>query len=579
MQSIRTRITLLAVAAILVVIALAGTISVVSFRYQEDVGSEQLMGLICQTSGDHINERLETIEQSVNAVAVYVSDSLDTLKLAEGDVIGATGSGISLKGHDFSSERQRDFDEYLSSHIKGVQPVFASLAAQTEGVLGYYYRINPEISVREKGFLYSRIGGGAYVYREPTDLSAYQSNDYAHVGWYYLPQESGRSVWVSPYFDVNQQIEVISFIAPLYKAGTFIGVVGMDIPYDVLVEQIEDLEIMSSGYAFLTDAHSNIVYHPTLPRQTSLGDVNVELNATEAAVGSLAHVTYDADGIEKKAAWTTLRNGMRLFVCAPVSEINAGWYMPTTIVVGVSFIVIVALIVMVALGTRRITKPLEELTVAAQQLSEGNYDITLPYEGNDEVGILTNSFKHLVEALKSRISFLYDRAYKDGLTNVRNKAAFDAYAAEIDESLNKGELREGFAVVACDCNELKLINDTLGHDKGDEYLKNSCRVICEVYDHSPVFRVGGDEFICILTDRDFGRRDELAKKFWQRMDSEAQKEGDAWCKVNLAMGMAVYDPQTDRALIDVMRRADDLMYQNKNEFKMRRVRLDESDLR
>lgn len=565
-KSIRGRITRLTIIAILVALIVAGSVAVFSIRYQEDVGSERFMSLLCETRSDHINERLMAVEQSVTTAADYIDESIDVVELAKGGVIGATGSGISLKDHDFDSASQREFDAYLARHIEDVRSVFFSIAEQNEGVLSYYYRINPEISQTEKGFLISRGAGGSYEPREPTDIAAYPSNDYVNVGWYYLPQEKGRPAWIDPYFDINQQVEVVSFIAPLYKADTFIGVVGMDISYESLVEQIEGLEVLTSGYAFLTDDHGEILYHPTLPRKMSLADVNSELEPDETSTSSSSLISYSFDGVDKKAAWMQLGNDMHLFVCAPTSEINSfsSWLLIMVLVI--SAIVVVALVFFVAQGTRRITKPLEDLTEAATQIADGNYDVNLTYDEDDEVGILTNSFRHLVDNVKVKIADLYTRAYKDALTSVRNKAAYDAYTAEIDHDLRRGKQR-GFAVVAFDCNELKRINDTFGHDKGDVYLQNACRAICKVYAHSPVFRIGGDEFDCILVGDEYERRDELVHEFWDYVERESEAAGSDWEKISLAMGMAIYEPGQDRSVKDVARRADDLMYKNKHEFK------------
>jgi GGDEF domain-containing protein len=49
-----------------------------------------------------------------------------------------------------------------------------------------------------------------------------------------------------------------------------------------------------------------------------------------------------------------------------------------------------------------------------------------------------------------------------------------------------------------DLNDLKHINDRYGHERGDEYIVNCCRLICQVFKHSPVFRIGGDEFVALL---------------------------------------------------------------------------------
>ena len=68
---------------------------------------------------------------------------------------------------------------------------------------------------------------------------------------------------------------------------------------------------------------------------------------------------------------------------------------------------------------------------------------------------------------------------------------------------------ESFSVVVCDVNGLKHVNDTLGHKAGDEYICAACDMICEIYDHSPVYRLGGDEFTVVLSGHDYDIREEL----------------------------------------------------------------------
>lgn len=131
---------------------------------------------------------------------------------------------------------------------------------------------------------------------------------------------------------------------------------------------------------------------------------------------------------------------------------------------------------------------------------------------------------------------------------------------DIKEHMNR---RLEFAVCMFDCNDLKAVNDENGHDKGDIYLRETAAIICEVYRHSPVFRVGGDEFAALLLNRDFENRDELMRLF-DRKCAEKRRDAElAWEKVSVARGMAVYDPEEDKSVNDVVRRADKLMYENK----------------
>ena len=54
-----------------------------------------------------------------------------------------------------------------------------------------------------------------------------------------------------------------------------------------------------------------------------------------------------------------------------------------------------------------------------------------------------------------------------------------------------------------DINNLKYVNDTYGHELGDEYIKGCCRIICNIFEESQVYRIGGDEFVVILKDSDY----------------------------------------------------------------------------
>ena len=168
-----------------------------------------------------------------------------------------------------------------------------------------------------------------------------------------------------------------------------------------------------------------------------------------------------------------------------------------------------------------------------------------------------------METMQREIARANNLANKDALTGVRNKTAFDAKAKELDAEIAAGVAE--FGVVMIDLNRLKVINDTYGHEKGDIYLKNACNLICNTFAHSPVYRVGGDEFVVILKDMDFVSRDVLFKRFRQGMRSDSYLS--EWECVSAAMGLAIYDPKLDDSLESVLDRADKAMYADKSAMK------------
>jgi diguanylate cyclase (GGDEF)-like protein len=210
-----------------------------------------------------------------------------------------------------------------------------------------------------------------------------------------------------------------------------------------------------------------------------------------------------------------------------------------------------------------LTKPLLDLTEAAKEVNKGNFNFTLDYNENDEIGTLANTFRQLVQHVKDHISDLNKKVYVDALTSVRNKGAFTAYIQNLQNRLDSSEEPVEFAVGVFDCDNLKLINDQFGHDKGDIYLKTASRLICRVFQHSPVFRIGGDEFAVVLQNEDYKNRDELVSQFIESSKEIRTNAEKDWDQVNVTLGLAVYDPQTDGSVNDVARRADQLMYENK----------------
>jgi len=91
-----------------------------------------------------------------------------------------------------------------------------------------------------------------------------------------------------------------------------------------------------------------------------------------------------------------------------------------------------------------------------------------------------------------------EKANTDPLTGVKSKHAFLIHEQELDQKI-QSESGIEFAIVICDVNGLKHLNDTMGHKAGDAYIREACTLVCECFQHSPVFRIGGDEFVITLT--------------------------------------------------------------------------------
>lgn len=530
LHSIRTKITALTIGAIVITMLIAAILGVVAIRNIGMQSSEQMLRLLCEAGQRNLNDYFEDLEQNVRAISAYVEKDMDGLD-----------------------------DVKLQAHLDRVSDFFKKVMVKTNGVKTYYYRIDPTVSKNVKGFWFVDLDGEGFKEHEVTDITLYDTEDTTTLVWFTVPKFEGKAVWLPPYITDNLDVRVISYNIPVYLDGRFVGVIGIELDYTALAEQVNNIKLYENGYAFVNNDKGMLVYHPHM-------DVTVMENVPTVPDGLLnaqSLVHYNYNGIEKMAVWLPLVNGDHLNVSVPVDEINASWHQWIHNLLIAFGALLVVFIFLFQHYTQKITRPLQELTEVAEQIDEGNYDCKLDYNGDDEIGALTNTFKRVTANLKNYITDLNDLAYADALTSLHNKGAFDICVRDIQSKIDGAGEGLKFAVCIFDCNDLKKINDQNGHDKGDIYLKETAEIICDVYEHSPVFRIGGDEFAAILMDRDFQNRDELLRCFDRQCEEKRKHNSDAWEKINVARGMAIYDPKEDESVSDVVRRADKNMYENK----------------
>ena len=161
-------------------------------------------------------------------------------------------------------------------------------------------------------------------------------------------------------------------------------------------------------------------------------------------------------------------------------------------------------------------------------------------------------------------------AHKDPLTGIKNKTAYAEEIAKLDKKISAGDVE--FFIAMVDVNFLKRVNDTYGHERGNEYLINACKLVCSVFGEEHVYRIGGDEFVVIVE----GEKVSLCKYFVTQFKAEMERKNSnpllaAWEKVSAAVGTANYQRGVDKTADEVFKRADKEMYANKLAMKAART--------
>lgn len=184
---------------------------------------------------------------------------------------------------------------------------------------------------------------------------------------------------------------------------------------------------------------------------------------------------------------------------------------------------------------------------------------------NTKIVELQNTNAELV-ASQRLASQMVESANKDALTGVRNKSAYDKAVVQINKKMKSERMEFGIAMV--DLNYLKNINDDYGHAAGDAALIKLCNLICAIFVHSPVYRVGGDEFVVLLRNTDYANSSKLIDVFNSKIEElRKDKELEPYERISAAIGYSTYDPELDNEVEDVFKKADLNMYIRKRDMK------------
>ena len=254
----------------------------------------------------------------------------------------------------------------------------------------------------------------------------------------------------------------------------------------------------------------------------------------------------------------------------------------------ITFVVhIIIMMIVIRLLHNIVIKPMDKITNCISNLSYDEGHIFDNINELEQLDIHTgnqidNLYNSLVTSMKESAYYLsnYNRAKdeikeineivsKDALTGVRSKSAYNSDTISINKEIKRDEI-VNFAVVMIDMNNLKYINDTYGHEIGNNYIIGCCRLICNAFKRSPVYRIGGDEFVAILRGDNYLIRgdlvEELKREFEDSYSNENQQE---YNRFSASIGISDYIRGEDKHFEDVFNRADNDMYEQKMKFKQK----------
>ena len=242
--------------------------------------------------------------------------------------------------------------------------------------------------------------------------------------------------------------------------------------------------------------------------------------------------------------------------------------MRTTIAITAASIVFAALIIFMITSRfrRRFRRMLKEMNVVSDSIETLVREVTpdtdtspVPQEtgpgSSDEMTELGNRIRSMEDRLGERIAFVRSQAYRDGLTGLGNRTAYEEATRVLEEKMKDGTAE--FTVALFDLNSLKEINDRLGHEQGDRSIVRLAGALAETFPKGKTYRIGGDEFVTLLEG--------ACEDMEARMDRLEGIIGS--CEnVSVAKGYSAFRPGEDTRFLEVFRRADRAMYSDKKAY-------------
>ena len=384
-MTITKKISIMTALCVIIASMAVGALGIINSYNSLENDSKKIMVASGSTVSESIDSYLEKVEQSVDTLADLAMNNLD----------------------DWNAFQTSN--DYVTEFTGKIENALYSIGSNTDGAITAYVRYNPDFTAPTSGLFMTRNSTEEkFQSVTPTDFSVYDKTDYNHVGWYYIPVNNGKPIWMSPYINDNIGVYMISYVYPLFKDGVNVGIVGMDIDFTMIQNIAEDCDAYTSYYPIITDETGSVMYARDVEFGTNLAD----LGSTENLIASLSaedsNTLLDCtiNGSEKSAEINTLGNGMKLIVTADDSEISSAARSNV-----ISSIIVTVVCSLVATGISliilfKMTRPIKALDETAKKVANGELDVEIHSDAKDDIGELVRNFGRTVNQLKNYSAYI-----------------------------------------------------------------------------------------------------------------------------------------------------------------------------
>jgi methyl-accepting chemotaxis protein len=374
-RTIKTKIMIAIILCSVFAVMVGGFIGINTANQMLKRSSDEAATMTVDNKAKSLNLTIEAIEQSVNGLAVSVVSILDNVQRFKTDAA------------------------YVVDFQEKIRPLATQFSQNTEGAMAYYIRFNPKFTEPTSGVFHADSDGDGKIEQlTPTDFSQFDPSDLAHVGWYYVPVNAGKPVWLDPYLNENIKVTMISYVVPIFKDGESIGIVGMDINFDRFTSIVNSIKPYENSYGALLNGKLDFLIHPQLQLTDNLAAIHPGL-AEQIKGQELGVTTVKEKNEDKMISFAKLSNGQTLLIDSAKNDIYRDVNTLTKrITIVIVCAAIAAALVAYFMGSR-ISKPLNKLILDMRRVKEGDFTVRTSVHSQDEIGEIGANFNGMVEEL------------------------------------------------------------------------------------------------------------------------------------------------------------------------------------
>jgi len=412
---------------------------------EREKAENQIVALVSEEAQIIDNFFIE-IDRQVNATAIYAANLIS-------QDLASAGSNYWDASEQLNRTPRGGWDNPNSDPGSIFAPSTFRLTEETISIanaLSYLDFLVPDIVENNPNILAVYFGNydGYTSYYPNIDLASLVPPDFDPSArpWFTQAENSffnnsNRVTWSDPYVDAAQNGFVLTSSIPIIdKRGEIQGVIGADVKIETITDQVLTIRIGKTGYAFLSDSSNNIIAMPDLG-YSDLGIIREETSEGEEfqlaslnqgpqdlqsqfesmASGSSGQIRFQINEEDHYLTYTPISStGYSLGIIVPVSEMTTDYIEAQTMVArenqqtqtfGLFLLVgvVIGAILISLWASRLLTIPLNQLRIAATQISEGDLEAKVPEISVEEVNVIAEAFNVMTAQLRGMLGGLEER--------------------------------------------------------------------------------------------------------------------------------------------------------------------------